>query len=131
MSDLYRTLDEREHRLLEKLLSHEFPGRDELRDQLGSVVCRTIDEDGGLSLRCNAGTRARVSCRVPTEGKCADLDGIHIHALLHVVDGFMNELEIFKDDSSRVKQNPVAEDLVAFSDCSEPLIRWSYDSRRE
>ena len=130
MGDLYRALDKRELQLLEHLLRHEFPGRDELREQLGFVLCRTIDEDGGLSLKCSANIQARVLCRVPTEGKCTDLDGIHIHVLLHVVDGFMNELEIYKEDSSRVKQSPVAEDLVAFSDCSEPVIRWSYDSHK-
>jgi len=49
MADLYLALDTREAQLLEKLLSHDFPGRDELREQVASVLCRTIDEDSALS----------------------------------------------------------------------------------
>src|ERR1700674_2416472 len=131
MGDLYRALNTREIQLLEKLLSHEFPGRDELREQVASLVCRTIDEDGGLSLKCSAGRPARVLCREPTEGACADLDGVQLHVLLHVVDGFVNEMELYKDDSSRVKRSPVAEHLVVFSDCSPPAVRWSYNQPKK
>jgi hypothetical protein len=131
MGNCYRALDTRESQLLKKLLSHDFPGRDELREQVPFVLCRTIDEDGGLSLKCSAGRPAPVLCRVPTEGTCADLDGVQIHVLLHVVDGFVNELEVYKDDSSRVKRSPVAEHLVAFSDCSPPAVHWSYNQAKK
>jgi hypothetical protein len=60
----------------------------------------------------------------PHGGKCKDIDSIHIHVLLHVVDGFMNELEIYKDDSSRVQKVPPAEDLTVFSQCDKPVIDW-------
>jgi hypothetical protein len=125
MGDSYRALNTEEMQVLKRLLDHEFPGRDELREQLGSVVGRTIDEDGGLSLRCDAGSPAPVLCRVPTEGKCADLDAVQIHVLLHVVDGFMNELEIYKEDSSTVQRYPAAENLIIFSQCGAPVIDWS------
>jgi hypothetical protein len=131
MGNDYRALDTREAQLFEKLLSHDFPGRDELRQQVASVACRTIDDDGGLSLKCIAAPPARVLCRVPTEGTCADIDGVQIHVLLHVVDGFVNELELYKDDSSRVKRSPVAEHLAVFSDCSPPTVRWTYNRAKE
>jgi hypothetical protein len=126
----YRALTAQEMQLLEKLLDHEFPGRDELRAQLGSVEGRTIDEDGGLSLRCSAESRAPVSCRVPTEGRCVDVDGVHINVALHVVEGFVNELEIYKDDSSRVKQRPRAGDLAVIDPRSVPAIDLSRYSRK-
>jgi len=116
--------------LLETLLNHEFPGRDELREQLGSVVGRTIDEDGGLSLQCSVGNPAPVLCRVPIEGKCVDVDGVQIHVLLHVVDGFMNELEIYKDDSSRVKRSPMAGELVVIDPRTVPVIDLTRYSRK-
>lgn len=130
MEELYRALDIREMQLLETLLNHKFPGHHELREQLGSVVGRTIDEDGGLSLQCNVGNRAPVLCRVPIEGRCADVDGVQIRVLLHVVDGFMNELEIYKDDSSRVKRSPMARNLVIVDPRSVPVIDLTRYSRK-
>lgn len=127
----YRALSIQEMQLLERLLDLDFPGRDQLRVQLGSAVGRTIDEDGGLSLRCSAESPAPVSSRVPTEGRCVDLDGLHINVLLHVVEGFMNELEIYKDDSSRVKKYPMAGDLVVIDPRSVPVIDLSRYSRKK
>ena len=42
----FRPLDMNEMALLEKLLDHDFPGRDALRLQLSSVTGRQIDENG-------------------------------------------------------------------------------------
>jgi hypothetical protein len=131
METAYRALTTHEMQLLVKLLDLEFPGRDELRVQLGSVRGRTIDEDGGLSLRSGAESPAPVSCRVPTEGRCVDLDGVHINVLLHVVGGFMHELEIYKDDSSQVKQSPRAGDLMIIDPRSVPVIDLSRYGRKK
>lgn len=119
MGDLYRALETREAQLLEKLLSRDFPGRDELREQVASVVCRTIDEDGGLSLKCSAARPACMLCRVPTEGTCADLDGVQIHGCsLSWMGSSMNWS--YTKTTRREKRSSVAEHLVAFSDCSLP-----------
>jgi hypothetical protein len=45
-----------------------------------------------------------VKYRIPIEGSCPDTDGVVIHILLHVVNGYLNEIEIYKDDSSRVNR---------------------------
>src|SRR3954451_20893479 len=107
----YRPLKTNERDLLTKLLEPSFPGRDELREQLGSATATEVDENGSLALRCASGRQAPVKCRVATEGECPDADGIAIHVLLHVVEGVMRELEIFKDDSPSVQNPPVARDL--------------------
>jgi hypothetical protein len=112
MDSDFRTLNAVERALLEKLLDCEFPGRDELHRQLGSVVAQRVDDDGTLALRVASGPSAAVKGRVPTEGKCPDVDGMIIHVLLHVLNGMMDELEIFKEDGSGIARPPTAADLV-------------------
>jgi hypothetical protein len=69
---------------------------------------RTIDEDGGLEFRSDVGGEAPVVKRIPVEAEAKDDDGFRVHALLHVVGGRPTELEIYKDDGSRVKRIPPA-----------------------
>jgi hypothetical protein len=96
-----RALAPTEREVISVLLSEDFPGRDELVGQLDHVSGRIIDDDGSLELRVTADApRAPVTARVATEGHMADSDGMMVHVLLHVVDGFMSELEIYRDDST-------------------------------
>jgi len=101
-----RPLTDWERRLLLRLLEPAFPGRDALRQQIEHVRGRAIDENGSLDLECETTTVAPVEKRVPTEGQAIDRDGTTIHYLLHVVAGKVKELEVYKDDSSRVLQHP-------------------------
>ena len=112
--DAPRPLTDWEKRLLVRLLEPEFPGRDVLRDQLAHVFVHEIDENGSLDLRCEVATLAPVEKRVPTEGEAPDRDGTTIHYLLHVVAGKMKELEVYKDDSSRVLRHPDPNDVAGF-----------------
>jgi hypothetical protein len=108
----YRPLTDWERRLiLRLLLESPFAGRDALLAQLDEVVARSIDEDGSVSLKYPGALRASVMTRIPVEGEAADRDGMMIHYLLHVVDGRMNELEVYKDDSSRVLRHAEPEEL--------------------
>jgi hypothetical protein len=111
MDSDFRPLKAPERELLEKLLDPKFPGRDELREQLGSVSAQQVYEDGTLSLRVSSGQPAAVKHRVPTEGSCSDSDGVMIHVLLHVVNGMMDELEIFKEDGTDIMRPPTAHAL--------------------
>jgi hypothetical protein len=112
MDSDFRPLKAAERALLDKLLDCEFPGRDELRRQLDRLVARQVYDDGTLALRAASGQPAVVKGRVPTEGSCPDVDGVMIHVLLHVVDGMMDELEIFKEDGSDIVRPPAAGVLV-------------------
>jgi len=89
------------------LLEAEFPGKEQLAPMVQDMLVRPIDEAGSLELRTQANTRATVIKRIPVEAEAKDKDGVTIHVLLHVVDGRPIELEIFKDDSSRIKYMPV------------------------
>ena len=107
----HRALTPWERHVIQRLLERPFPGRDELLAQLECAVGRPIDDDGSLDIRCACSTKAPVKRRIPTEAETKDRDGMTIHYLLHVVDGTMNELEVYKDDSSRVIQHAQPEDL--------------------
>jgi hypothetical protein len=112
MDSDFRPLKADERALLEKLLDCEFPGRDELRRQLDYVAAQQVYDDRTLALRVTSGQPAAVKGRVPTEGKCPDVDGVMIDVLLHVVNGMMDELEIFKEDGSDIVRPPTADALV-------------------
>ena len=108
----FREMNERERWLIRKLLTPEFPGGDELAQQLETAKVRAIDEDGCLEFLVSSDIRAEhVKYRVPTEGEYEDPDGITVHVLLHVVDLKAKELEFFREDSAprRTWPNP---DLV-------------------
>ena len=109
--DDHRSLTPWQRDVILRLLKPAFPGRDELLAQLESAVGRPIDDNGSLELRCACSTNAPVKRRIPTEAEAKDRDGMTIHYLLHVVDGRMNELEVYKDDSSRLIQHAEPEDL--------------------
>ena len=109
-----RPLTSNEREVITRLLEPEFPGRDELRDQLATA--RAIDlEDGGFALECETAVRAPVKVTVPTEGEYVDADGVPVHVELHVVDGVMSELDIYKNDSSKVVDAPTASKLDVFA----------------
>ena len=114
METSFRQLAANETTLLEKLLAHEFPGRDALRRQLPFVVARQIDEHGCLELRYEGDGLAETELGCPTEGTCEDIDGGLIAVMLHVKDGRMRLLEIFKQDGSEILRAPTGEDLEAY-----------------
>ncbi|OAI39476.1 hypothetical protein AYO38_07545 [bacterium SCGC AG-212-C10] len=50
--------------------------------------------------------------RIVAEGEAKDIDGIPIYLLLHMVDGKLHELEIYKADGSRMVELPVPEEFT-------------------
>ena len=105
----YRALSSWEKGLIQRLLSSPFPGRDELLNQVENVAASPIhedgtplDENGSLYLKSSSPVKASVRTRVPAEGEAQDIDNVTIHYLLHVVEGRIEQLEIFKEDLSKV-----------------------------
>lgn len=102
----------REGSLLRALLSISFAGRDELAHQLDAITVRSIDTNGSIALRVSANVpSARVRVRTPVEGVWPDEDGTLVHAILHVVDGYLNELELLREDSGNIQRAEVPGDL--------------------
>lgn len=114
METNFRPLDVNEIALLKKLLDHDFQGRDALRIQLSSVTGRQTDEHGCLELRTDEAIEADTEIGSPTEGRCEDIDGGVIVVMLHVRNGKLHMLEIFKEDGSEILRAPTAEALVAY-----------------
>ena len=103
----FRQMTEREKQLVERLLGPEFPGRAELVQQLHGAEVRRIDEDGSIEFSITSHVRVKdVKYRVPTEGEYEDLDGVKVHVLLHVVGDKAKELELYREDNSRVQAWP-------------------------
>jgi hypothetical protein len=108
----HRPLTDWERRVISRLLlERPFAAREELLAQLDEVAARAIYEDGSVGLQCARDVEASLKTRIPAEAEAADRDGMTIHYLLHVVDGRMNELEVYKSDSSRVLRHAAPEEL--------------------
>lgn len=95
----FRPPTDEEKETLTRLLSQPFPGGEALVQQLQSVTVKVIDLDGSLGLKSTAGPIAKVERRIPVEAETVDQEGETVHLLLHVVEGRMIELEIFREDA--------------------------------
>ena len=98
----FRDLTTHEQGIIDRLLEKAFPGRDEICEQMKNCLVRTIDEDESLEFLVKSDVKAKVKRRIPVEAECQDTDGVLIHILIHVIDGKVNELEIYKEDGSPI-----------------------------
>ena len=103
---LLRPISEFERQVLERLLSAPFRGRDEVSSQIQNSQVEVIDKEGSLKFSYEGSKKAIVDKRIPTEGEAPDTDGVPIYFLLHVVDGIINELEIYKADGTKIIAMP-------------------------
>ena len=114
--DGYAPLDAESVGILTALVTEPFPGRDEIALQIAVARSRRIDDDGCLALSAREAPQATVLRRIPIEAEAQDLDGATIHILLHVVDGYIDELELYREDG-RALMAPVRTEalrIVAF-----------------
>ncbi len=112
---IWRQLTRVERGLIEKLLSVDFPGRDDLCRQLDTANVSDIDDVGNLHFWVS-GPPAMVAGGVATEAyyydkKAVDFDPA-VHILLHVVKGKLHQLEVYKDDGSSIERLPKDIDLA-------------------
>ena len=111
--------------LISRLLSQPFPGRDVLVEQMFSTRVSWIESNGSPAVLLHvdpAAPRAPVSQRTPIEAELIgdDNDGASIHYVLHVVDGCLAEIEIYREDGEPVRDlPPVAKLRHAYSPSHE------------
>lgn len=103
-----------EVRYLARLLEQPFPGRDELRAQLENLQVEPHSGCRSLALRSAGGPAAPVTTRVPVEAQASDRDGAELHMLLHVLGGYVQELEIMREGDGGVIALPPPEDWELF-----------------
>jgi hypothetical protein len=108
---MFRDPTERERGLLGALLSSAFEGSAGLMSQLKEIRVSPIDADGSLTLKPKSSKPATVLHRIPVEGSYPDSDGVRVHVLLHVKDGLLHELEVFREDAGVVSVPPSADKL--------------------
>ncbi len=101
----FREASASERALFRCLLSINFKGRDNIKQQLDTALVRRIDNDGSLEFKVVDIIPADVSRRVPVECWCQDIDDMQVEILLHVVNGIVNELEIFRGDGGTIQLN--------------------------
>jgi hypothetical protein len=97
--------------MLRRLLQSDFPGRDALLAQLEGAEVKKVGADNSVSIEVPTKyLPAVVVGRIPVEARALDIsDGVAINVLLHVLQGRIAKLEIYKDDSSKVKNLPKPE----------------------
>lgn len=105
-SDSFRPPDATTVRILGRLMEASFPGRDELAQQAKLMLVRPADDEGCLLFATPPAPAAQVVHPVPVEAEAEDLDGVTYHVLLFVVDGYMKELEMWREDG-RSLQAPI------------------------
>jgi uncharacterized protein DUF6984 len=108
----FRTPTSGERDIFRRLLSADFPGRPEILLQLENCRVRIIDDEGSLEITPGeTAPPATIRKRIPVEAEAADKDGIYVHFLLHVANGFVNELDVYKDDGSPIQRMPSPDEM--------------------
>lgn len=125
----WREIDHRERALLMHLLRGDFQGKAEILEQISSIEVMRLSPTGSLKLR-SRGPRAavkdndapspRANDHIPVEGFYDDeapsqKNIVRIARLvrlaLHVTDGRISELEVYKEDESPILTSPYEIDL--------------------
>lgn len=91
-----------ELRVIKEMVSQDFEGSAELAGQIEGLRVASLDSNGSLRLAVSGGRPARVRLRVPVEAEYDDHDGVVVHVLVHVVNGHLDELEVYREDGGRV-----------------------------
>lgn len=111
------TPTEWQQEILTKILSVPLAGIDELRQQMVEFKTKSLDEDGSFQIFPTGPKWTRQSSRVPIEGEVMDQDGTMIQVLLHVLDGYISEVEIYRVDGEKAPiEFPLARLVVRASD---------------
>jgi hypothetical protein len=109
-----RPANELESGLLNLLLASDFQGAEALRAQIHACSVRTIDQEGSFQIITPVASKAAVKFTVPVELSGADTDGAGVHVLLHVVDGFATEVEIYKDSPTPISKLPTDWKIIVY-----------------
>ena len=107
----WRELTKYEHAILNRLFERDFPGRNELQTQIAGCKVMRICGDGTIKFKIESGNAASVTSSVPVEAVASDADGHSIHYLLHIINGYVEELEIYTDTTFDIIRIPHPDEL--------------------
>jgi hypothetical protein len=112
----YRQPSGEELELLMRMLDANFTGAEELKCQLSGILVRALDEEsdnyGSIALKVADCNPVIVEKRVPVVARAYDSDGTPVEALLHIVEGRLNELEVIKFDGTPILNKPKSSEYL-------------------
>jgi ketosteroid isomerase-like protein len=106
VNETFREPTQWERGLFERLVEGSFPGRDEIAEQLSTSLVRSVDQDGCLEFRLRSEIKAPVVQSVPIEAEAGAEGENVVHALLHVREGKITELEIYTNTGDPILPLP-------------------------
>jgi hypothetical protein len=120
MLEAFRPITASERAILEKLLELEVEGRSELLQQIPGLQAKNIDAEGSLRFRVAGGPLAPIKRDVIAEAQYTDTPesgslGVQVNLLLHVSNGRLFILEVYKDDGTPIARAPDPSELRLFS----------------
>jgi len=101
-------LSNRERNWINQLLSHDFPGKENIILQLENAIVSRQYTSGYLSLKFSIDgsiPSVEISKSVPVEMRVFKDGQSPIVFLLHVLNGYVSELEIYYADLSEIDEN--------------------------
>lgn len=111
----FRPLSDSERALLNRLFEINFIGREQLARQLPNLLAKKIEDSGSLEFQVQGGVLAPLDGCI-AEASCKDADttesnSAKILVLLHVKQGKLWLLEIYKENMAPIHNQPKADDL--------------------
>lgn len=116
----FRPLSKLERKIIKRLFDLDFLGREELLQQFSDLKVKQIDDNGSLRFQVRSSVVSPIQRGPVVEARYCDSDATEINRvcvniLLHVKDGKMWMLEIYKDNSSPVLRKPRLDELELFT----------------
>jgi hypothetical protein len=110
-----RELSDDEWKILNKMMSVDFIGKEIIIKQLNAsrVVnycpcgCKTVDIKVDINL-----PQYKFDKRVPVELRTFSKSGVPIIASIHVINGYVEELEIYRADSEEIDEEIILDDAI-------------------
>jgi len=103
----FRPLTNKESVILEKLAEANLKGRAQLLEQIQAAKAKSLDKNGSIRLEVSSTSLIPVNQGVLVEARYLDSDtgnesSPHVNILLHVNEGKITILEIYKDDGTPI-----------------------------
>jgi hypothetical protein len=98
----FETLPYWYQKIIEKLLTADFPGKSEIQHQLKNSSFEIVDKNGSLKIYSQILNEALVVKTIPVEAWAHDIDGILIQVILFTQRGIVRMLEIFREDGGPI-----------------------------
>ncbi len=103
----YRPLTDSEKAIVMKMLSVDLPGVEILREQANHAMARVLDRYGSIAFKLGLVERTRFSDGPLISALQPDTDtvqryGPYVNIILFIKDGLIAELQIYKDDGSKI-----------------------------